>query len=125
VWDPKCAKTGEDKPLKDRDHACVVGSTLVLTERGPIRIDQLPNSGKIYNFNIALGIFQEDFFTSVSVTRENAEIYDLELDDGSILSATGDHLILTSDGYKMLQNLKPSDKVIKWSINSSTNSSST
>ena len=125
VWDPKCAKTGEDKPLKDRDHACVVGSTLVLTERGPIRIDQLPNSGKIYNFNIALGIFQEDFFTSVSVTRENAEIYDLELDDGSILSATGDHLILTSDGYKMLQNLKPSYKVIKWSINSSTNSSST
>jgi phage terminase large subunit len=22
VWDPKCGKTGEDKPLKDRDHAC-------------------------------------------------------------------------------------------------------
>lgn len=22
VWDPKCAKTGQDKPLKERDHCC-------------------------------------------------------------------------------------------------------
>jgi PBSX family phage terminase large subunit len=121
VWDPRSAKTGEDKPLKDRDHACVVGSTLVLTEAGFVRIDQLPKSGKIYNYNTYLGIFQEDYFTFVSMTRENAEIYELELDDGSMLSATGDHLILTSDGYKMLQDLKPIDKVVKWNINSSTN----
>jgi PBSX family phage terminase large subunit len=121
VWDAKSAKTGIDKPSKEMDHACVVGSTLVLTEKGYRRIDQLPQLGKIYNFNTSLKIFEEDYFTSMSMTRENAEIYELELDDGSTLSATGDHLILTSDGYKMLQNLNSSDKVAKWNTNSSMN----
>jgi PBSX family phage terminase large subunit len=121
VWDPKCAKTGEDKPFKDRDHACVIGSTLVLTDKGYIRIDELPSSGKIYNFNTITSQFEEDFYSKVALTKENAEIYELELDDGSILCATGDHLILTSEGYKMMQDLKSSDKVVKWNINSLTN----
>ena len=113
VWDPKCGKTGEDKPLKVSDHACVIGSTRVLTKEGYRRIDQLPKSGTLINYDVNSGSFEEDKYSNVTLTRKNAEVFELELVDGSVLCATSDHLILTKEGYKMLQDLTQSDMVIK------------
>ena len=110
VWDPKSLTTGEDKPMKKFDHACVVGSTLVLTDEGYRPISEI-SYGKLINFNIITGSFEEDEFKNACVTRKNSEVYELELLDGSILCGTGDHLILTIRGYKKLESLTQSDTV--------------
>jgi len=49
----------------------------------------------------------------VKKTRENAEIWELELDDGSILRATSDHKIMLRDGsYVELKDLSAGDSLM-------------
>ena len=126
VWDSKAAIRGVEKPLKERDHACVIGSTKVLTTRGEIEIKDLNINldGYLLNINLEDKETDIDLFWNVSMTRQNAEIFELELEDGKILRATGDHLILTQNGYKMLQELTQSDMVLTWITNSSKESNS-
>lgn len=118
VWDSKSAKLGVDKPLKQNDHACVVGETLVHTIHGNIRIDELAQlnvPGKLVNFNVAGNNFFEDEYFNATMTHPNAKIYELVLLDGTRLSATGDHRILTNKGFKPLSELTIDDYVIQYS----------
>lgn len=115
VWDPKQSERGYDAPLKKDDHACVTGDTLVMTSNGEIRIDQLTN-GRLASYHDQHG-FQVDHYVNARKTRSNAEIYELELEDGRKLKATGDHKIMTARGYVELQQLMPCDIVLTWNIN--------
>lgn len=114
VWNSKSALRGKEEPLKERDHACVVGSTKVMTAEGEISIEDLLRlwSGKLWNANLIHEVIGIDEFWNVSMTRQDAEIFELELVDGKTLRATGDHLIFTKIGYKMLQELTQSDMVL-------------
>lgn len=51
AWDPKAADRGEDKPLKERDHICFTGDTLIRTLRGPKRIDDISVGDKVITRN--------------------------------------------------------------------------
>ena len=109
-WCPKAADRGIDKPLKEREHICVSGNTLVLTENGYVKIKDL-TAGNLINY--ANGRLEIDSYKNVCKTRSNAEVFELELEDGKKLIATGDHKVMTTNGMKMLQDLTLCDMVIK------------
>lgn len=124
VWDQKAAEKGIEKPLKTNDH-CVTGDSLILTENGYKTIASLVgSSGRLYSYNRKENSFFLANYSHVRKTRENEEIYELELEDGRKVKATGDHKIMTIDGWKMLQELTLYDTVITCNTNISMNSNS-
>jgi len=110
VWDEKAVKRGEDKPMKVKDHACVVGNTLIETDKGFFEIKDLcgkqpyVRSGKVDNQYYQAKI--------VSQTGVDKEIYELELENGKKLKATGDHKIWTKRSYIELLNLFLDDEIL-------------
>lgn len=117
VWDSTKAKRGEDAPVKKADHACVTGDTLItLTNFKQITIQELAEKtkrkGLIINYDFYKDEFVADVYVNPSLTRLNAEIYELELEDGTVLKATGDHKIFTQRGFVQLQELMLCDTVI-------------
>lgn len=116
VWDSKCQQNGIDKPLKKNDH-CVTGDTVVLTENGYVRIDSIVGTeGIIASFNDNKIIMEP--YKNARKTRSDVDIFELQIEDGTIIKATGDHLFLTTVGWKRLQDLTPFDIVYTWNTNS-------
>jgi intein/homing endonuclease len=112
VWDDKASQKGEDKVVKAHDH-CLTGDTIVNTPDGDIAIEDLVGkSGSVYCVDND-GKPTVGKFSNVRKTRKDAAIYELELEDGSKIRATGDHLILTENGWKELINLTPEDIVVR------------
>ena len=79
----------------------------------------------LINYNIESKSIVTDIFRNPSLTRKNAEIYELELEDGTVLKATGDHQVLTERGYIELQQLMLSDMVFTCNTNTTSEKSST
>lgn len=121
VWDIKQAERGIDAPLKKDDHICVSGKTVIMTEKGEYSIQLLSENkatGKIYNFD-GKRIAIDDFFNP-HLTKVEAEVWELELEDGKTLIATPDHKILTQRGYVELQLLTQDDMVAVCNIKNTT-----
>jgi len=94
----------DDVDTKGEDH-CVVGNTKIYTTEGIKEIgDLIGKDGYCYGWNgERIGVTK---FYNVRKTRKNAEIWELGLDDGSILRATPDHRIMLRSGeYKELKDL--------------------
>lgn len=86
--------------VPDKDNHCLVGDTIVNTPNGDYKIkDLVGKSGKIYSYDI---ITQKPIvadFTNCRVTFEQAEIWEVTLDNGTKIQCTYDHPILTDRGY--------------------------
>ena len=115
VWDAHCAKTGKEVPKKASDH-CLIGETLILTDKGYRRIDSLVGSqGKIASSDNLKIVMQN--YEDVRKTRIEAPIYKLMLEDGSNITCTKEHQFLTQNGWKMLSELTQSDMIYTWNTN--------
>ena len=115
TWDPKSAKLGEDIPVKVRDHACVTGDTLIHTSKGFVQIKDLNldiSNRILYNYNVEKNHIELDEFVNPTITRNNAEVFELQLENGIILKATPDHQVMTERGYIEIQNLLMDDVVL-------------
>ncbi|WP_268914007.1 PBSX family phage terminase large subunit [Lentilactobacillus sp. SPB1-3] len=111
VWDDKASQRGEDRVVKDHDH-CLTGDTLVDTVDGQKMIkDLVGKSGEVYCVDYESQP-TTGHFDQVRKTRTDAEIYELELEDGSTIKATIDHPVLTKAGWKPLGELTSKDEVI-------------
>lgn len=107
VWDEKA---DEDKPVKVADH-CLTGDTLVETDNGPVPIEQLIGTeGLVWSVENGVAVLKR--FGDVRMTRENAEIYEIETSDGRVIKCTGDHPVLTERGWVACIYLTCSDKII-------------
>lgn len=95
---------------------CVVGDTRVLTDNGFVPISEL--AGKCHN----LGQLADDNsihyeYSSVELTKYTQDTIRIELEDGSIIEGTSDHLVKLTDGsYKKLGDLTNSDDVLTFNI---------
>lgn len=109
-------RDGNPKPrLVDKDNHCVVGETLVKTVDGnkPIK-DLVGYEGEVYAYNFDTSKVEPMDFKDVRMTREQAEVFELELENGKTVRATADHLVLTLDGWKELGTLSENDKIVKF-----------
>ena len=99
-----------------RSNPCVTGDTLVTTDKGNIKIEDLVNNYKDFNiltYNIETENLEWEKILACEKTRENTEIIELELDDGEVLKLTPDHRVYTKNrGYIEAKNLTQDDIII-------------
>ncbi len=107
-WD---GDSTEDEVIKENDH-CLTGDTLVMTEDGDIPIkDLIGKSGKLWSLNIETCKPELKPFAEVRMTCENAEIYEVELENGLKVKATSEHPIYTKRGWIQIKDLRSDDEI--------------
>lgn len=83
----------EDLDSDLEDH-CLVGDTQVLTQDGYKSIESMVGTeGLVYSSDGELHRYHD-----VRMTRKQAEVYEVEMEDGTKISCTSDHLFMTPDG---------------------------
>ena len=97
----------------DENNHCLVGETLVDTINGQIPIqDLVGKQGKVFAYDTVTDTTVLADFTNCRQTFEDAEIYAVELEDGTIIECTYDHPIYTTNrGYVMACELTENDDV--------------
>ena len=84
-------KNPKEAPVKANDHACFIGSTLVETNKGPRRIDEIKVGDKVLT---RLG-FQPVLESGRTGT---AEVIEYTLSNGNVLTSTSNHPIFDENG---------------------------
>ena len=98
---------------------CLAGDTLVLTEHGDIRIDELVECIKnekvdVLTFNIENNEYEWEEIVDGACTRENAELIEIEFDDITSIKLTPDHLVFTKNrGWVEAQDIKEGDTFLE------------
>lgn len=107
-----CGRLGEIQyadPNVEGYNPCVTSDTWVMTEQGPRMVRDLVDKGKV---NVYVhGKLYETTDRGFFATRV-AQVYTLKTREGYTLRATGNHNIMTPDGWVPLENLKEDDKVL-------------
>ena len=111
VWDEKARERGEEKPVKQKDH-CLAGNTLVDTFRGPKKLRDLAGKTGIVWSADRLGHRRPGLFFGARLARKNAEVYRVTVEGGRVFRATGDHRVLTEDGWKRVDRLTEEDRIV-------------
>ena len=97
----------------DITHICVTGDTLICTTDGekPIK-DLVGNSGECYCWDgEGLSIRKFDY---ACMTQAAAEVFEVEMEDGTKFKATANHKVLTAAGWKEVRELTSSDDVLQF-----------
>jgi len=97
-----------DKPEKDYDHLCLVGDTMILTESGQVPLRDIRPGVQVQSH---LGLRK---VMAWAKTGENVPVLTLRLSDGTELTGTPDHPIVTIEGDKCLKDISKGDRVIQW-----------
>jgi intein/homing endonuclease len=95
---------------------CLGGNTLIQTIDGPVRIKDLCSRGDVVVFtydHCSKKICLAKTNGGAVKTGENKDVFDVSLDDGRIIRATGNHPFMMRDGsYKRVDELKPYDSLM-------------
>lgn len=101
-----------NEPIDDFNH-CITGDTLVDTTQGQVPISELVGrEGDVFCYNLDTMEKSVEKYYEVRKTRSNADVFELELENGKAVKATADHLILTLRGWIELRALQENDEVI-------------
>lgn len=97
---------------------CVIGETLVTTDKGNISIQELIKNGienyKVATLNIATNEIEFETIVGGQQTRKDADIIEIELDDGEKIQLTPDHQVFTKNrGYVKAALLDEEDIILK------------
>lgn len=98
------------KDPHDLTHACLTGDMLVQTTEGLVRIDKIATGGEYTVFCLdKKGRKRRGKVVDAQMTRPLADVYEIELEDGTIIKSTLDHKFMTEDGFKPVSELNPGD----------------
>lgn len=99
--------------LSDIDN-CLTGDTIINTVTyGDIPIRELVGkTGTVKCFDEQLGEETVSEFYDVRCTNESAEVFEVELEDGTVIKATSYHPFLTTNGWKTVEELTEDDEII-------------
>ena len=91
----------------------MTGDTLVQSSYGDVPISELVGKTGLC-WCVIDGKTDARTFHSVRKTRENAEVYEVEAEDGTKFRSTGDHKVLLSTGeWREVQNLTDADSIVR------------
>lgn len=107
-WNPLIKKI-----LIECCNPCLVGDTLVYTDRGMIKINEISLDDKVFTFNIKNNEMELEDISFVGKTRSNVDVIELELEDGEFLRLTPDHKVFTENrGYVKASGLNEKDIIL-------------
>ena len=97
----------EDLDTDGEDH-CLAGETLVLTETGYVPIkDLVGTEGRVYSSDHRLHRYHD-----ARLTRKGADVYAVDLEDGTTIYCTDDHRFMTPAGeWVRARDLSAGDEV--------------
>ena len=88
---------------------------MVNTPNGDFYIkDLVGKEGQVFCFNGKEKTIST--FKDVRLTQKQAQIYKIELEDGSFIRATYEHPVLTQNGWKIVGELTDNDEIVKIDI---------
>ena len=91
---------------------CITGETLIYTEQGLLRADELVTEGSEINVTTDARFGTNTFLTATNVFQTGVKpIYRLMTQEGYELRLTEDHKVMTSRGWIEAYNLKSGDRV--------------
>lgn len=101
---------------------CLVGDTLIQTKDGELTIKEIVEAletGKsvppVWSYNIETGEKELDTIDAGDMTRKNAEVISIELEDNTVIKLTPDHRVYTKNrGWVEAAKLTEEDELIKW-----------
>lgn len=70
------------------------------------------SQGRVYAYNFDTDSLDVLDYEDVRMTREQADVFKVTLEDGTEIKATEDHLFLTEKGWKTLGKLTDEDCII-------------
>lgn len=94
---------------------CLAGDTLVDIPSGKKAIKDFQPGDAIISFDEERQVFVEDTVVKLHINlpkSNSAEMYEFEMDDGSILRITGNHKMLTKRGWVEARDLTLEDEII-------------
>ncbi|MFP5522311.1 PBSX family phage terminase large subunit [Peptococcus simiae] len=97
----------------DKNDHCLAGDTIVHTDKGGYKIADLVGTEGLVCCVNENNRPQWGRFFDVRKTRESAPIFEIELEDGGKVCATGDHPVLTQHGWKLVRDLTDQDCLVK------------
>ena len=105
-------------PLKkeimiETTNPCVLGNTLVSTDKGDIRIDELMGDEKVLTYDTKDDIIELESVEFVGKMRIDVDVISIEMEDGEILELTPDHKVYTENrGYVIASDLNEDDVLL-------------
>lgn len=95
--------------------ACLAGDTEICTDSGVYPIASLEDKCiRVYNVD-PLGNFVLSSPCTVKQTKVVTELYEIELENGTTLRCTGEHLLMLNNGeYKMARDLTEMDELMSF-----------
>lgn len=98
---------------------CLVGSTKIYTNSGVRRLDELNHSNctSVLSYDTSDNSVSLKSYENVILSGYVQDTIQLELDDGTVIEGTEDHLLMLSDGsYKCLKDLQEGDDLMEVEI---------
>ncbi|MCA1592214.1 MAG: phage terminase large subunit [Acidobacteria bacterium] len=99
-------RMAKELPMDLNNHGCLTGETLVATPTGPRRLDELKRGDMVLTRRGARKV------TMGGCTGKNKPVVRLRLDNGHVLRGTGDHPIMTPDGWVPLSTLQYGSEIV-------------
>ncbi len=96
---------------------CLDGDTLIETPFGKKKIKYLKSGDDVISYNRKTKKFENDKILDVYENlniSENEDMYKLTLNDHSTIKITGNHKVLTNNGYVEVKNLTENDEIISF-----------
>lgn len=101
-----------------RDIFCMTGDTIIVTNQGELPMSELENKlFRVYQYDENKNKLAMSNKTTCIHTDTVTEVYEIELEDGTILKCSPDHKLLTNKGYKKVIELTDEDELIDISGN--------
>lgn len=112
------AEKGMPVAVQDKLDGCCDGDTIVITEEGPMTIRDICEtgySGNVLSHDTVIGVDEWQPVISRSILNEVNDWYNIELEDGTILRLTGNHLMWCADlrAYRRVDELTGDEVLLK------------
>ena len=96
-------------------HVCVSGDSLIRTLDGNKKIKDIEIGEKVYCYDIENKQIKVSTVECAGMTNPNAEVIEIEFENGATIKVTPNHKILTANGWKMAKELTEQDDVLSFS----------
>jgi ribonucleoside-diphosphate reductase alpha chain len=98
--------------MVEATNPCVTGETLIYTSRGLVRADALAQSSEAVDVTLDSRFDAGDWGPACTVFSTGVKpVYRLTTEEGYEVRLTGDHLMMTPQGWRRADSLRPGDLV--------------